>query len=400
MKMKKLLAILALVCVLFCSCGNAPADDSAATLNPPEKPLADSTELPDDVRISSHNRNLNLNGELYVDYVQSPKYSGDRLNFIDFDSMQSTVVCPKPNCPHDNPEVCSAFGMSHHPTIIDGKLFFFETIYNEGENGTFTQSTAIWQAQTDGTGRSKLYTVNYTFNEGEASAIVGDKIYFVGSSRSIMSAASEDDSCNICSYDFAKNEFTDYGELCKGWEAYAGILGWYDGGLYIHENYMTEKFESKVDYSDSGDEWEKQIELMNSETEEREKLTVRSVLRFDTDSGAFEETGLDLKSICFVDGDYFAYEDKESGRYAIKDSKGDVRYISHSLEGNYVNGYVFREHALEAYDIANDRIIKLNQTAVPQMATVVAYHDGKYILREQINMTYIAVEPENLFLVD
>lgn len=401
--MKKLAAILVLFCVLICSCGSTLKDDSTVTSpdtpNAPETVIENDAEQPEDVRLSNLFTNLNLNGEFYIDYVQSPIYNGDRLNFIDFDTMQTTVVCPKPNCSHEDPEVCSAFGMSHHPTAYDGKIFFFETLYGDiDENGEATQSTAIWQAQNDGTGRVKLCTVNYSFSDGETAAITGSKIYFIGNSRSNISAITESDNCHICVFDFAKNEFKDYGELCKGWNANASILGGYNGGLYISASYMTEKFESKVDYSVSEEDWEKQRELINRENEEREKLTVRSVFRLDLNSGMIEDKGVyDIDNSLFASGGFCSYTDIETGEHILYDSEGRFSKIDCELSGNAVNGIVFRMDTLTAFELSDKRVMKLNASNIGHTDIILAFRNGNYIVKDIINKSYRTVSENEMF---
>ncbi len=92
--------------------------------------------------------NADEKGELYTD-------SEDRLYFFDFDTMQSAVLCSKPNCPHTNENECSAFGMSNHPILYGDKLYFFnvETNFNGDE---ITDTTTIYKAEPDGTNRVKV----------------------------------------------------------------------------------------------------------------------------------------------------------------------------------------------------------------------------------------------------
>lgn len=391
-----------LFCIIMCSCESTPKDDS--TVTPPDTPnvsqtvISNDAEQPEDVRLSNMFTNLNLNGEFYTDYVQSPSFIGDRLIFIDFDTMQSAAVCSKPNCKHDDPEVCSAFGMSHHPTAYDGKIFFFETLYDTDESGAATQRTAIWQAQNDGTGRVKLCTVNYSFNDGNPAAVVGNKIYFIGSSRSIMSATTESDNCHICAYDFAKNEFKDYGELCAGWNANAEILGGYNGGLYIFASYMTEKFESKVDYSVSEEDWEKQMEQLKREEEEMKNLTVMKIFRLDLSSGMIEDKGVyDTGNSLFVSGGFCSYTDIETGEHILYDSEGNSSKIDCELSGKAVNGIVFKMNTFTAFELSGKRVMKLNEANIGRTDIILAFRNGNYIVKDIINKSYRTVSENEMF---
>lgn len=103
--MKKLIVTLSIVLVamLLVSCDN--------TALSPE-------DLTEPVRLSSSYENLNLNGELYLDGIDGNGGAIFLLKFIDFDTMQISAVCSKPNCAHNNKNSCTAFGMQNHPTTI------------------------------------------------------------------------------------------------------------------------------------------------------------------------------------------------------------------------------------------------------------------------------------------
>lgn len=58
--------------------------------------------------------------ELFIDN------NTERLYFMDFETMDSALLCSKPNCTHSNEDECSAFGMRNHPILYGDKLYFFD----------------------------------------------------------------------------------------------------------------------------------------------------------------------------------------------------------------------------------------------------------------------------------
>ena len=77
------------------------------------------------------------------------------MTFLDFDTMESVPICPKPNCSHTDPSTCSALGIGSVRFIYDDGLWWFdrEMYY---ENGEPSDRSTLYSADIDGTNRKKV----------------------------------------------------------------------------------------------------------------------------------------------------------------------------------------------------------------------------------------------------
>lgn len=147
--------------------------------------------------------NADDHGELFTD-------DHGRLNFVDFENLNATILCSKPNCTHMDQDECSSFGMDNHPILYGEKLYFFdeETIFDGSE---ITNITSVYKAEPDGTNRIKVSTIeglnllSYT-----RMLIVDDKAYFSMDKtgwNEDHTATSGYNEVWFCSFDFTTNAF-------------------------------------------------------------------------------------------------------------------------------------------------------------------------------------------------
>ena len=128
--------------------------------------------------------NIYNNGEFFTDYRS-------RLFYIDFTTMQSACVCPKPNCKHDNPDDCSSFGMSNHPIVYNGRLYFFTNEISRTEDGA-KSSTTVRRADIGGTNREKMCTMDgLTVQPYDRAVLVGSTLYFTAEEKSFDELATQ-----------------------------------------------------------------------------------------------------------------------------------------------------------------------------------------------------------------
>lgn len=400
--MKKLLTLLLSVIVLLCSCGvtskdNATTDDNALTEGKP-----DSTEiaLSAPLILSSGNYCPSLNGEFFVDYVQSAQYTGDRLNFMDFDAMQSVAICSKPNCKHEDPSVCTAFGISNHPTLFGNTLFYFTTdnAFDE-QTGAIKTTSELWQAEKDGSSRKKLLSLNYSVDSFDTAAIKSDKLYFIGKAFEDMNNSSEDDCCNLYCFDMTKKELYDYGQLIKGFSSSANILGEYDGGLYLLAAYNSGEFESKV----FTEEYfamtpEEQAELLEKENEERAKLRVVEYMKLDYSTGSLERVDIPAKQdSVFVGGGYLFYVDKDSGENILCCERNTIVIDCCLTYGRVVDDIAFMMDTLTVFDLTKMQTLKLNEAVIGHEDVILDCRNGGYIVKNMMSGEYRIVSENEMF---
>ena len=356
--MKRLLTIILITVVLFTACASNVDVD---VMSRPSNPYL----------------NVNGNGEFYAD-------DSRRILYFDFGSMQSALVCSRPNCKHDDPEVCSAYGMRSHPTIVDGKLYFFEYEIN-WDNGEVNTGTTVWRADTDGSGRTKIdvlkgIRVDYI----DSMFIKGSTAYFIAVEVEFdpKTLNSTDHSKRyLCSYNFNKRKFKNYGLLCEGYSAGADLFGEYDGKLYISCGYTEEQ----VDLS--ADDW-------------AERLTEAGIniyLCFDLETK--EISPAELPEAVFIGDGFYGYNDGDN--IVVLNSEGNKMTVEGlnmpmTIVSIPINGYIFDTTAKLALDL-NSGEVKLLSSEIKINDIVVAYSGGGYIVKGQPDLEYRKISEEDIF---
>ncbi len=393
---------------------------------PKAAPTAEYNLAEDSVRLLSHFGNLDGNGELYWrQFGSSPML----LTYIDFDTMVYKPVCSDPDCGHGYitgdgyaNDSCTAHGYIIYPCIIDSKLYSFEDYYSysiDGEDYTVENGTTVWMADTDGSNKTQIDTIDVKVSDYRNAALIGSTIFFVGEDR--IDEYEEGESGRmlyqfvkyyLCSYDFAKKEFVNHGFLYEGYNGSAAIYGRYNGGLYVS---VTTQIET-LDYYDI-------FPPMNEEMteEERRQATAEQAkaykefcdeyevlhgFRFDLESGEITTSDLPLSTLSatvFMTDDIYGYitkdEATEHGQLLnIRYGDGEVKTYKNAVYANPpVNGYLFFNDKA-AVNIETGKIRALKEDAIPLYFTVHAYYDGKYILmKEFVDREYQVITEEELF---
>lgn len=361
--------------------------------------------------------NLNLNGMLYMEDCDEVHGEASRLKFIDFDTMQSAVICSKPNCTHNDSDTCSAFGMNVmecRTNIFGDRLYFFETVPEyisdeSGSNPVLTWNLNLWSAALDGTQRKKIDTFEALdiidlVVKGNTAYFTAreEKSIFVGSTTQLTDAPK----AYLCSYDFENSVFKRISRLCEGFEAYAAISGEYNGGLYISGSYREKEREI---YNPDGSE--KSLEEL---AKDRDFTSVNYRLDFETEElsdwdmpfSTLDEDGR-MKPM-FISGGFYGYMDGDDTH--IIDSEGNELVLenyelSTSSCDEPINGYYFNvtgdngsKSSYTAVDLSSGEILKINKKAVPKWHFVLTYHDGSYIVYSSIGGDdFKKVSPEEIF---
>ena len=185
--------------------------------------------------------NISNNGELFID-------SQTRLNFFDFTIMDSVVICSKPNCPHNDENSCSSFGMHRDPFIQDGHIYFFETdAYMDKNKPVF--NTNIVRADIDGTNRKVILTLEDKALSSSNILLMGDTLYF--GLRTLdyneLSINSDDSTAMLYSYNLKTDKLTELFSMKEGYNCSAQIDGLFCGEIYFEMHYQEEKREYNPD---------------------------------------------------------------------------------------------------------------------------------------------------------
>ncbi len=394
---------------------------------PKAAPTAEYYNLAEDpVRLISHFGNLDGNGELYWRRFGS---SPELLTYIDFDTMVYKPVCSDPDCGHGyitadgyTNDSCTAQGYIIYPCIIDSKLYSFEDYYSysiDGEDYTVESGTTVWMADTDGSNKTQIDTIDVKVTDYRNAALIGATIFFVGEDR--IDEYEEGESGRmlsqlvkyyLCSYDFAKKEFVNHGLLCEGYNGSADIVGRYNGGLYVSVKTQVETldyydiFPPMTEEMTEEERRQASAEQAKAYKEFCDEYEMLRGFRFDLETGDITGSDLPLSTLSmavFMTDDIYGYiTEDQTAEYGyllnIRYGDGEVKTYRNAVYANApVNGYLIINNKA-AVNIETGEIRALKEDAIPQNFTVHAYYDGKYILVKQwIDREYQAITEEELF---
>ncbi len=368
--MKKLLAIIFTVLLLLSACSEQKIE---------------STDGCETAYHSPRGTSISLNGIFYNDDNEdSNGYTARRLYFYDFDSMQSTILCALPNCLHNDSDTCTAFGIDRwngYPTVINKKLYFFENTTEWGNDGELLISLNVWKAAADGSSREKIDVISgLTIRD---LVIRGTAVYFTAAEENYEDYTGVNTGyvkLYICSYDFEKEEFVNYGFLAEGYNSSAQIYGEYNGSLYIWGSYAD-----KID--DDWHDWNGFYTRLILETGE--------IAEWDMPLSSFKESG--KPKPMFIGGGFYGYMNGDDS--VIVDSKGSETVIkNYELSGKTpVNGYLFDEDAGRAINLSSRESLKINTKDFPEYGYVLCYHDGYIIKSEISDSEYVKISEDELF---
>ncbi|MBD5128511.1 MAG: hypothetical protein HDT43_01080 [Ruminococcaceae bacterium] len=297
--------------------------------------------------------NADERGEIFYD-------SDERLYFVDFETMNSAMLCSKPNCTHSNENECSAFGMDNHPILYGDKLYFFD-VETDVVDDEVVDTTIVYKAEPDGTNRVKVSEIEgLNFQIFTRTLIVGDKAYFsmnkVGWNED-LTASSGYDQMWFCTFDFSTEKLERGEMIYEGWCSTTWIFGQYDGKVIFSYGYSEEKIPYTLDL----DEIERQI------------ITVYKT--YDTESGEIAELMLP-EPIC-VGGGYYVYE-KDGGAAVLSENGKELLFPELPVNGEMTitNGKLFNLPDQLCADLSNGKIYRLNTSD-----NLVIYTDGNYVLK-------------------
>lgn len=316
----------------------------------------DSVSSENSTRIVWRYENANDDGELYTD-------SSERLNFIDFQTMQSALLCSKPNCNHKDESKCSSFGMENHPILYNGKLYFFD-VQTDFEGDEVIDTTTVYKADTDGTNRAAVCEIKGLALEAfDRMLIIDDKSYFPMIKYGWDDAHTSTSGYNeiwFCGYDFSTNTFERIEELHEGWGPNLWIYGLFDGRVIFSYSYSEEKVPFDSDLS------------------EIEKRYISVCKSYDIESKDVES--LEFPEPLYIGGGYYIYE-KDGGTAVICENKEEIFLPDFPADTNgtqcIVNGKLFHCSKKKCVDLANGKMYALSSSD-----DLAAYSGGSYILKK------------------
>lgn len=387
--MKRIFTSALVIMLLLSSCAKMQSNNAETTLDsqaiisenlPTENYEAGKFEtgIPEggaaELTIETAGMSRELNGMYYFD-----SFTGhNRLSFLDYKTMNSVVVCSRPNCLHDDPETCSAFGFTAPPAVFGKNLYFFKNLRKFTDNGGFNVCCELWRADLDGSNRIKLETVNggeYTWCgvKGGSMYILFSEEVFEDGGRTSKNYYKE----RFAVYGFETGKLTDIGEVSEGYPAgFSRVIGEYNGAIYYLANYTNE-------YYSFGDDYLKNV--AENDIVEIKKLDLKTLEICDADVPCpGERQGLNggYPDVVIAGDGYYVIQDGDAAHIFLPGGEQKVIEDYHLTEraaDRIINGIIFNCENCTALELKTGKIYELNKSSV-YGRYVLAYCDGEYIM--------------------
>ncbi|MDD3613153.1 MAG: hypothetical protein PHT05_05170 [Clostridia bacterium] len=312
-------------------------------------------------------------------------FSGDRLLYLDYETLDATFACNKPNCDHSDPELCTAYGKGLSPFVYKGHLYFFNQSSEWGSDGLLVHKTTLYKSKYSGTEQVKIATIDDISPNLGRYYLLEDTLYFTAYS---YPKEAENDLLYIAIHLYSIN--LDTGEVSH-------LLKFKEGGNNISV-VVNGVFDNKVYYELYY--YERQIQW-HEWLEDKVPEPIHENLIFNIETGEIIENHLPSPEI-IANGSYFYNEKNEYGEYEFKrlDMLTNKEQVLHkgfncavpSFVDNKLFFYIAKDHDDKLgpvfsenheeyfYDFKTDRVEKLKKD-IPNNITLfprVRYKD-KYI---------------------
>lgn len=380
--MTKILAIILTAMFLLCACEGNGVDITG---------MADKSYV-----VFNYNNQGNFfydNGELYHDNI-------GRLHYVDFDSMNAVFICPYPNCPHTDREVCPSYGMSGTSiagctVIFDGRIYYHIQNDHYDKSGEFIKEIEVYSADIDGTNRKKEGVIDD--QSIITNAIYGDgKLYF-HYSKKLDNGKSES---YIRCYDYGNKSLSEYGSFLECYAPSDMFCGENNGEIYFMLFYRTE--EAIIDENTVVDD--EYIEYISSIT--RVIYRKLNILTGEITEWLIPEeikNANNMNVYATIKDGYFVYSDSKDTVVVTPDGEEYFFEGYDACNIAILNNTVFpylSSNENKAIDLKSGELIniKLNEEGI-NWAYVCGYCDGKYILRCLDDVKWYDYKKVNLEIV-
>ena len=349
-------------------------------------------------------KNQNENDHLYVCYwynVYDDGYilSSDPKMYIDFETMEKTVFCTKPNCTHRSGD-CVEKIVGETPIVYGDYIYFFYS--NKGDvretpdgREFFMESKLKRLSMETSEVEDVVFFDDCVPEDGyEGYAIIDNTLYFCGhdpepveDEYGFMSYGSAGGTFYICGIDLDTGKYTNYGSIYEDDKQYeaashsstAKIMGYYDSRLFIMYSFI------------------KDMDDLTSEDPTKDLREQFTVLNFEFDPVTKTLKESELPPTSFMDDDTYVCSNYPENSSMVID-KGETYNFDEldvDLSGRVFNGKLFLFDYW--YDITDGSKHSLGEYANWKVLTM---YDDCYVLKSDTNKFAKLTEEELLALDD
>lgn len=332
---------------------------------------------------------------IYPDGLITQSINGSNHIYFDFEKMDQTVLCSKPNCMHNNAE-CISKVVGECPIIYNDYIYYFVSVngVKETKNGReFYINSKLNRISLETSEIEKV--TEFTDCEPRTNYLIyNDKIYFCGHDLNptedeygnILSGSSGGTTF-ICSIDLKTGEYKNYGSVYDGDKQYEGasssssghISGFYNSKIYMEYSFSKEKLDT--------------IDL--TKTDPRDVFTVMN-FEFNPETETIKESILPSGS--YIRGNTYVYSNYPENSSTVL-YNGD-KYTVDSVD-SYISGKAFNYKLFLSgkwYDIKNGTEHIWNDEY--KYWRVITMYEDEYILANPESTKFEKMNEEELLALD
>lgn len=380
---KAIISIVIVIALLLFGCGQATNENRIEMI---DNENSQSTAS----RYINIGENINENGMVYGNY-------DDVRMYLDFETMEKSILCAKPNCMHTNSE-CIAKIVGNTPIMHKDNIYFFDIqdgIKETSKGKEFYIDSKLKKVSLES---SEVEEVSrFTDCEpciDDGCVLINDILYFCGDdmnptkdSYGNIGYANAGGTHFLCSINLITGEYTNYGSIYDGDKEYdaadvsssAQIRGYYNSKIYIQYSFMKEYF----DFSE--------------ETADVDARDVFTILNFEYDLSSKKISLSEMPAASFINEEtYLCSNYPEDYSTLINEGKTIIlKGIDVKRNGKYYNGKLFISNCW--YDLSDNSKHTLGQYEDWRFKT---FYNGCYIFTDMTGTEFIKLSEEELLSLE
>ena len=323
------------------------------------------------------------------------------LQFVDFESKESAVLCSEPDCDHqwhsDN-DYCPAFEEHRYPFVYNGELYFFRSEMYRDSEGEVVDTCNLMKSDVSGTNEKTVCSVP---GPGVTSLYVyldQDVLYFPVNEYESSGAGNDERKVTLYACDLRGREAESCGVLVEGKDASVRTYGMTEDQMF----YDTFTFTADVEADMTAEEIEALIEIKSYVMDVKTK----------------EVRANELPKPAFVYGGCYYYN-RDDGLYSRRLADGSETLIAERMfetEGGlscyYADGKLFvgerpdggslYDIYLRYYDMESGKLTDIGENNKVCTIVLAAYKDEYFLslgdYKQEDSMTKLAYIKKSDFL--
>ena len=152
------------------------------------------------------------------------------LQFVDFESKESVILCSEPDCDHQwhsDEDHCPALGEHHYPFLYNEELYFFRSDSHWDADGKPVNTYNLIQSDVSGTNEKTICSVPGISIGSYTIYLEKEVLYFsvLETGFEPSGASNDEHKFSLYAFDLADQDLMSYGELVEGDNASLFIYG-------------------------------------------------------------------------------------------------------------------------------------------------------------------------------